>query len=312
LNSKTCAKCGSIGPFYKDADKPDGLRPICQKCDAAARRARRQARKQVEEFEITFEDEPPRGSVAPPANLLRKVLFVPDTHVPYHSARAFALMLQAAQSWKPDVIVVLGDFADFYSVSSHSKNAGRVRLLDEEVADVNVALSQLDALGASEKYFVSGNHEDRLERFLQDKAPELFNLVKVRDLFKLDARGWKFTPYKESVKVGHLNLTHDAGQAGKFAFMRAMDTFQGNVIIGHTHRMGVHYEGNSKGESHVSAQFGWLGDVDKIDYMHKVNALRSWQLGFGIGHLAQDGVCFVQAVPVVNYRCIVDGVLYVG
>ena len=164
---------------------------------------------------------------------LKRVLIVPDTHVPYEDGRAWNLMLQCARDWKPDTIVILGDFGDFYSVSSHDKRPDRVRLLDDEVASINVRLTELDGLNASEKYFIAGNHEDRLERYLTQKAPELFNLVKVRDLFKLDSRGWKYTPYKSSLKLGKVNFTHDCGNAGAQAHMKALATFQHNVVIGH-------------------------------------------------------------------------------
>lgn len=293
---KTCKGCKQSKPDTAFQSNGEHRRATCRPCRKAARRG---------DFEITVDDTGLR-----PSSALRRILFVPDTHVPYHDRRAFALMLQAMRGWKPDIIAVLGDLADFYSVSSHAKRVDRVRTLDVEVAEVNEALSQLDALGATERHYVCGNHEERLERYLMDKAPELFNMVRIRDLFKLDDRGWHYTPYKESARIGALNLTHDVGQAGKFAFMRAMDAFQGNVVIGHTHRMGVHFEGNSKGECHVSAQFGWLGEVDKIDYMHKVAALRSWQLGFGTGTMLPDGTVFLQPIPIVNYQCVVDGVLY--
>lgn len=243
---------------------------------------------------------------------LRRILYVPDTHVPYEDKRAWALMLKCAKSWKPDTIVILGDFGDFYAVSSHDKHPGRVRLLDEEVAAVNARLTELDALGADEKHFVSGNHEDRLERYLMCKAPELFNLVRVRDLFKLTERGWRFTPYKQHVKVGKVFVTHDTGNAGGQAHVKAMQAFQGNTAIGHTHRMGIHYEGNAKGKSHVGAMFGWLGDVEKIDYMHRIAAMRGWQLGFGTGYQEPSGVTHLNPVPIVNYKAVLEGRLYEG
>ena len=246
---------------------------------------------------------------------LRRILFVPDTHVPYHSKRAFALMLKAAAVFQPDTVVILGDFADCYSISSHSKNPGRVRLLDSEVADVNECLTQIDALGAKEKFYISGNHEDRLERYLSDRAPELFNLVKVRDLFKLDERGWKYTPYKEHVELGKLYLTHDCGNAGAQAHVKALNTFGGNAVIGHTHRLAIHYQRNAHGESHVGAHFGWLGDVDAVDYLHRIQAC-AWSLGFGIGHMDENGVVYLQPIPIINVggnlSCVVDGVLHHG
>jgi predicted phosphodiesterase len=238
---------------------------------------------------------------------LQRVLFVPDTHVPYHDKEAFGLMLKAGKSFKPDVIAVLGDFADFYSVSSHSKDPRRVRDLESELTDVNAALDQLDALGATRKIFVSGNHEDRLERYLQDKAPELFNIVKIPELFRLKARGWEYVPYKHDIQLGKLWLTHDVGTAGVNAHRDALSSYQSNCLIGHTHRIGYAVVGNARGVPHLGAMLGWLGDFSTVDYMHRVKARRDWAHGFGIGYMEPSGVVHVTPVPIVKGRVVIEG-----
>lgn len=242
--------------------------------------------------------------------MLSKILFVPDTHAPFEDHKAWNLMLKAAQAWRPDTIVILGDFFDFYCVSAHDKRPDRARMLKQEIQHATARLDELDALGARFKHYVLGNHEDRLDRYLMTHAPELWGLVNVRELFGLTERGWRMTPYKQALKLGKLFVTHDAGNAGAYAHIKASETFEGNVVIGHTHRMGVHYKGSARGEAHVGAMFGWLGDVNKIDYMHRINALRAWQLGFGIGRMEPGGVVHLQAVPIVRNRCVVEGELF--
>ncbi len=223
------------------------------------------------------------------------------------------MVIKALKAWGPDTLFTLGDTADCYTVSSHSKDPSRSSKLKGEVEGVNAFLDLLDSLGAAEKHFVKGNHEDRLERYIADKAPELFGLVDCEELFGLRRRGWGVTQYKDSVKLGKLHITHDCGNAGGQAHSKALDTFQDNVVIGHTHRMAISYVGNAKGKTHVGAMFGWLGDVKYIDYMHKVSALRAWQLGFGVGYMeVSTGVVHLQAVPIVDYKLVLDGQLYVG
>ncbi len=220
-------------------------------------------------------------------------------------------MLKAARYWKPDVINILGDFVDFYTVSSHDKREDRVRHLKDEIEAANARLDQIEALGA-EVHFVEGNHCHRLERYLNLKAPELFGLVSVKDLLRLEKRGWTFTPYRRARKQGRVSVTHECGNAGAQAHMRAMDTFQGNVTIGHTHRLAVSYGGSARGKSHVGAMFGWLGDVEKVDYLHKITALRGWQLGFGIGYQERNGTVHLQPIPIVDYKLVLEGRLFVG
>lgn len=248
--------------------------------------------------------------VCHPSGGLERILFVPDSHHPYSSRQAWQLMLQAARAWEPDIIVILGDFADFYAVSSHSKNPNRARNLEAEVDAVKVALNELDALGARRRYYVCGNHEDRLERYLMDKAPELFNVVRIRDLLGLPERGWTFIPYKRHLRLGKLHVTHDTNRAGRYAHYQSQADFGGaNVAIGHTHRLGFMVEGSAQGEPHVAAQFGWLGDFAQVDYMHRVRAMRDWAHGFGVGVMTPEGHVHLQPVPLVGNTCVVAGQL---
>lgn len=241
---------------------------------------------------------------------LEKILIVPDVHFPFEDKKAWALFLKAGKEFKPDHVVILGDFIDCYSVSSHSKHPERALKLKEEVEATKKGLDQVIALGAKNNVFIAGNHCDRLERYLRDKAPELYNYISIPEILELKKKGFKYTPYKDSYKLGKMNFTHDTGVAGKFAHYKALETFQHNVIIGHTHRIGYAVEGNAQGERHVTAQLGWLGNVDDIDYMHKVSAQKAWSHGFGIAYLdkATDNV-HVVPVPIVNGSCLVEGKL---
>lgn len=220
-------------------------------------------------------------------------------------------MLKAGKAFRPKHLVCLGDLADFYSVSSHSKDPTRQRGIEEEIAGVLESLDELDALGATNKIFVAGNHEDRLRRYLQDKAPELFGLVDIPHLFKLKDRGWSYVPYKAHGRLGKLHLTHDVGNSGRNATFVALDTYQHSVVTGHSHRLQYIVEGNAVGEFKLSAQFGWLGDISKVEYMHQAKAAKNWALGFGIGYLdPSSGIAYLTPVPIVKYSCVVEGKLY--
>jgi predicted phosphodiesterase len=241
-------------------------------------------------------------------NKLEKILFIPDSHIPYHDKDAFNLMLKAGKIFKPDHVIILGDFADFYAVSSHSKNPNRVNKLKEEIESVKEALDQVKTLGAKNNYFVSGNHEDRLERYLRDRAPEFYNIISIPKILELKEKGFKYTAYKQACKIGKLNITHDTGVAGRYAHYKALDTFQHNIIIGHTHRIGYAVEGDAQGNRHITAMFGWLGDVEEIDYMNQVKAKKEWSLGFGTGYLdTSTGVVYLVPNPIINNTVLVEG-----
>lgn len=241
---------------------------------------------------------------------LERVLIVPDAHRPFHNEAAWQLMLRAGRSFQPHTIITLGDIADFYSVSAHSKSPERKLSLADEVASVNVGLDELDSLGAETKHFIEGNHCFRLQRHLNDNSAALSDLpsLSVPKLFRLQERGWSFTPYQQHLKIGNsaLFVTHDCGNAGSQAHVKARATFESSVIIGHTHRASIDYRGNAAGETHCGAMLGWMGDYEKIDYLHRVTALQ-WQLGFGIAFIEPDGTFHINLCPIINGRVLVAG-----
>lgn len=245
-----------------------------------------------------------------PGSDVSRILFVPDTHRPFHDKPAWELMLRAARQLRPDVVVILGDFADFYAVSAHDKNPKRVTSLEAEIEDVKEGLDDLGALGARRMIYVSGNHEWRLDRYLMAKAPALFGMLSLPEILGLAERGIEWVPYMHSTRVGHLTVTHDVGEAGIYAVKRARDAAEGNIVIGHVHAMGVHYSGSARGVVRVGAAFGWLGKFEEAgDYIHAIKSRRAWCHGFGVGTMERDGTVHLQAVPIINGKCVVNGEL---
>jgi predicted phosphodiesterase len=244
---------------------------------------------------------------------LVRQLWIPDTHVPNEDKRAVDLVEQVAKGLGQfDEIIISGDFGDFETVSAHANaDPRKERLLLKEVAQVRAAIRRVETWGKpkARRVYVCGNHEWRLDRYIANEAPALFGTVDVPSILELGDR-WEFVPYKEHIQIGKVYATHDTGKAGQNAHLAAQADFQDNVVIGHTHRLAYAVVGNAKGNPHVAAMFGWLGDRDKADYMHTIKARRDWALGFGIGYRTASGVTYLQPVPIVNYTCVVEGKLY--
>lgn len=239
---------------------------------------------------------------------VEKLWFIPDLHCPYNDKRATELMFDAMQDFKPDTVVIMGDFVDCLAVSHWSKDPRRVSSLEHEAG---VAKAYLDRIEAKKKIYIAGNHEDRLQRYVQEKAPELLFANDIPRLLGLKERGWEYIPYKAYTTIGKMHLTHDVGSAGRYNVFKTLDTFQSSVITAHTHRLGYVVEGDATGGCQVSAQYGWLGDVEQVDYMHRINARRNWVLGFGYGyHDKGTGFVYTVPAPIVKYTVCVDGKVY--
>lgn len=244
---------------------------------------------------------------------LEKILYVPDTHRPYHDKRAWRLFMQAAKMFKPSIIIVMGDFEDFYSISRFSKSPHRDRRLKWEVTSVHEGLNELDALKAKQKIYLGGNHTDRLRRYLEEKAPELFDVIDIPTLLQLEARGWRYIPYGKHFRLGKVYHTHDVGATGRYACHKALDTYKKGIVTGHVHRIGYVVEGNISGDTQISANFGWLGNVKDIDYAQEGRVGRDSALGFGLGYLnPKTGFVYLVPVPIIKYTCLVEGRLLQG
>lgn len=233
---------------------------------------------------------------------MTKILVIPDVHVPFHDKKAWNLTLNVIEKAKPDKVVIIGDFADFLAVSFFPKPPGRLNNLELEVEDVN---EELDKLPKGTVY-MKGNHEHRLERYLAQKAPELFGLVECSRLFKIRERGWTMVEYMDHYILGKVLFAHDLGHAGKHAALNTLGAAGMCTVFGHTHRGGVHYGGTVNGEHRFALNVGWLGDYKKIDYVHRAKT-RDWQHGFGWINMDDKGLAWATFVPIVNGKCVVDG-----
>lgn len=227
-------------------------------------------------------------------------------------------MLSVAMSLKIDEIVILGDYADFYSVSSHPKDPRIASNLMTEVEDVNIGLDELDRLFPSaRKVFIEGNHEYRLERFLFDRCPALFGVTEVKTLFNLDQRPkWRFIPYGPNqlyrVANSHLYARHEPlGSSAKATAAKALCS----LIYGHIHRIEESHIVGLDGTNHVAMSCGWLGDKRKDEVFGYVKGHHQWQMGFGLAYVEPgSGLFYHQKVHILEAKgklsCCVNGKMY--
>jgi len=242
---------------------------------------------------------------------LERIFLYPDVHRPFHDKLAWNTALRAAQSWKPHTVVILGDFVDCYSISDYDRDARRLHQLQDEIADANVGLDEIESLGAKRVIFIAGNHEDRLSRHLLRHSPALLNSISIPQLLRIQERGWTYVPYRQHAKVGKLYVTHDVGFSGVNAARSTGAAFGHSAAFGHTHLVSVFYWGSLTGERHVVANLGWLGDVEAASYAHEAKKT-AWQHAFGAVDMFADGSFQLQAIPIVRGRCILGNRVITG
>lgn len=245
--------------------------------------------------------------------LLKKMIIIPDVHCPYHDKKSVELVIKVIKKIRPKVIVCLGDFADFYQVSSHPKSTARKMSFFDEVLESKKLLKRFkDAYRGCERFvFCEGNHEDRLSRYVRDKCPELHKFGITADkLLEISSTGWEFVKYGKHSMVGNLVVTHDPASSGRNAHRKAKSISAGNsAAIGHTHRMSIETGRDIEGNYISSSMFGCLLDFEDIVYMKSLQLL-DWVQGFGIGYIYKDGTTVTYPIPIIKNRAIVEGKVF--
>jgi len=239
----------------------------------------------------------------------RRGLIVPDGHWPLVDHDAWNLMLRVGRFFQPHDIITQGDMLDMYCVSSHDKSPARAARLADELAASVQCVDDLDSLGAETKHWIDGNHSNRLNRYIANKAPQLHGMpgTTVDEILSLRERGWTHSKYMVEHIVGKHHFCHDYGQAGRYALSRALNTLKVNLSIGHTHRSDEAVGFDEFGNIIRATSFGWLGSFEGIDYMSRAIAMRDWAHGCGVYWTQPDETLRIERVKFVGGKAKVEG-----
>jgi predicted phosphodiesterase len=177
-----------------------------------------------------------------------RILVISDLHIPYHDNDAIRLALQYGIEKNVTCILINGDLMDMPAFSRFEKD-WRMRTAGEEFEATRQFLRELRRLFPKAKIvFKEGNHDDRWERWLYNKAPEIFGDTE----FRLDIRlkfgelGIDHVKDKKIIKLGKLSVLHGHEMAGGAGGVNpSRSTFlktTSNVLVGHFHKTSNHTE----------------------------------------------------------------------
>lgn len=243
---------------------------------------------------------------------LSRALIIPDCHRPFHSRRAYSLMLEVASFVGVDEIVILGDYADFYSVSRHRKDPRVGTLLTEEVQSVREGLTELDrSFPSAKKVFLEGNHEKRLETYLIEQAPALFGVTEIQFLFELNQRArWSFVPFDRNqayrVLDSDLYAFHrPKASSPKLHIQRSLVS----SVYGDVHKIERAHAVTLDGRHLTAVCPGWLGDVRSrvFDYCASTP---QWQLGFSIVSVDSSKEFYIDQIEIKSGQAVYHGKVF--
>lgn len=111
----------------------------------------------------------------------KTVFILNDIHLPYHDIDALTAAIEYGLYNKPDAIFINGDLLDFHQLSYFEKDP-RKKNFALELDMFKDFMEKITNLFKCPIYFKFGNHEERYDKFLHQKAKELVGV----DEFELE------------------------------------------------------------------------------------------------------------------------------
>jgi len=240
-------------------------------------------------------------------------VIIPDIQCPQQDDRALQICLDVIRDIRPEMAIIIGDFVAFDSMSSHSKRswADLIPTLASDIGHANSLLDTIDASlkqsGVKHKWWLEGNHEDRLTRWLVKNAPNIGDLpeLRVEGLLKLAERGYVFKPLdKQPLRIGKLNIIHGYYTSQYHAAKHIRNTAR-NIIYGHTHDYQAHVSTHLPDEPpHIAMSCGCLCDFSQ-GYIR--NRPTRWIHGFVEVEFMGNGYFYPRFIPIINYMTRYNG-----
>lgn len=243
-----------------------------------------------------------------------------DAHVPFQDEYAIDLVMKVLEYFKPKRVVLNGDWIDFWQISRFEKDMSEVRTLQDDIYRTHELFVELKQCAPnSEWYFMEGNHEHRLQRYLKThpeikslKVLDIIKLLKIEELFdrfiKYRPERWTYTIpvdeelwlVKNELIVLHGNYTSTIpGACGR----KYLNKYGISGISGHNHTMSSQMKRLKRGNI-VWHEGGCLCKLNP-DYMHDPD----WHQGFVVVTTYKGRESFhIDNVPILpGYKCVVFG-----
>lgn len=170
------------------------------------------------------------------------VIVIGDKHVARDTpgARETELTAGLINKMRPDVVVQIGDWGTFDSVSrwdpAGSRRKKKAPTLDEDILSVEADVSKLTSGLAYQPHLhvTYGNHEDRVHQWAH-KAGEIGDRYPIALRAAFTGHGWTVSDYNKDVFFGGVGFTHWIG--GRSSGLGALRNVKRgyDLVHGHTH-----------------------------------------------------------------------------
>lgn len=213
-----------------------------------------------------------------------KALVMGDLHVPYYDPLAVEIAVNNGKKHEVDLVILNGDTLDFFSISQWEKDP-RERNFPQEIKSCQQFLGWLrEQFPKARIIFKVGNHEERYEKYLIKKAPELLGIpnFELCSILGFEDLGIELVDDMRPIKLNELVLLH--GHEYRFSISNPVNPARGlylrakvNALTNHFHQASSHSEPNLEGKVISCYSLGCLSEL-RPKYM----PLNKWVHGFAI------------------------------
>jgi hypothetical protein len=205
-----------------------------------------------------------------------------DMQIPFQDITAIKAVAKFAQDFDPHLLVACGDGFDFYGMSDFDKNPSRQFTMQEELDQGRRIVRDIEAVTKNaDRYWVDGNHEDRLRRFLWSKGAAVASLRSLDPIELMGLNNWHYLSYGSSVSVMGVVIEHGDGSGTNLSH-RMFARRGTSGICGHSHRLHDYHVTNAGG-AHRYIENGCMCLMTP-EYVARPN----WQQAFTYG-IVKDG-----------------------
>lgn len=248
-------------------------------------------------------------------SLPKRIVVLPDIHCPNYDERAIDPVLQFIKFFKPEVLVQLGDFCDWDSVSTYDpRQETDIQPIDHEIESANQLLDDIDKITKNcKKIMLGGNHEARYEQFRVNQGMlvgirRMKSLTSWQEEYNLSKRGWESHDYGKHIQIGKIVMTH-GWFTGNNAAQRMAACFPGrNVLFGHTHQHLIH---TALDEHDLPIQSESIGTLSRFDLSYlKGKPPLNWIHSFCYIDMLENGQFSKHIVNIIDGHFIELGRLF--
>jgi predicted phosphodiesterase len=231
-----------------------------------------------------------------------KVFLLSDVHVPYHEPKAIEEAVKYAKLRQVDTVLFNGDIIDCFKLSRFVKNPKQRDFAFELDVFKQFFDYMKDNFPAARFIYKFGNHEERYNHFLYEKAHELVGVkeFELSEIIKARANGIEIVEDKRVVKLGKLNCIHGHEYPG--GFVAPVNVARGlylkakrSGIQGHSHQTSEHTETDINGGITTTYSLGALCHLNP-GFM----PLNKWNHGFAIVEIFKGGEFHVDNRRIYN------------